>query len=55
MKLTFTALAEIDLAEIQEYYDEISEKITANFFKEFFLTLNYIEQFQNYSKSDTGQ
>jgi hypothetical protein len=43
-KLIFRKAAEIDLAGIQDYYNnKVSPKITDNFFKEFFATLNYIE------------
>jgi len=36
--------AEIDLADIQDYYNNISPTITNNFFTEFFETLSFIEQ-----------
>lgn len=42
--LSFTTVAEKDLEDIQDYYDKISTKLTDGFFKEFFLTLQYIEQ-----------
>jgi hypothetical protein len=42
-KLIFRKTAEIDLADIQDYYNKVSPKITDNFFKEFFATLNCIE------------
>ena len=42
-KLNLRKSAEIDLTDIEEYYNKVSPKITDNFFKEFFATLNYIE------------
>ncbi|MCR8557692.1 type II toxin-antitoxin system RelE/ParE family toxin [Mucilaginibacter sp. BJC16-A38] len=44
MKLFFRVEAEWDLADIQDYYNKISESITTNFLKEFFYTLKFIEQ-----------
>jgi len=43
-ELTFRIEAEQDLADIQDYYNKISDAITNNFFKEFYYTLNFIEQ-----------
>jgi plasmid stabilization system protein ParE len=43
-ELIFRAEAEIDLADIQDYYNNILATITDNFFKEFFETLKFIEQ-----------
>jgi plasmid stabilization system protein ParE len=43
-ELIFRIEAEQDLADIQDYYNKISNKITNNFLKEFYYTLNFIEQ-----------
>jgi len=43
-EIIFRIEAERDLIDIQNYYDKISEKITAKFFKEFFYTMQFIEQ-----------
>jgi len=43
-ELIFRHEAEIDLADIQDYYNNISPTITNNFFTEFFETLSFIEQ-----------
>jgi len=42
-ELIFRKSAEIDLADIQNYYNKISPKITDNFFKELFSTFDYIQ------------
>lgn len=43
-QLIFRHEAEIDLADIQDYYNKISPTIITNFFEEFFETINFIEQ-----------
>ena len=43
-ELRFRIEAEIDLADIRDYYNKISSTITDNFFNEFFDTLEYIKQ-----------
>jgi plasmid stabilization system protein ParE len=43
-ELIFRIEAEKDLADIQEYYSQISDKVTSNFFKEFFHTISFIEK-----------
>lgn len=46
-KLIFRAEAERDLDDIKEYYNKISDKVTYNFFKEFFDTVAFIEHNPN--------
>jgi plasmid stabilization system protein ParE len=43
IELIFRKAAEMDLADIQDYYNKISPTITDNFFKELFATFKYIE------------
>jgi len=43
-EIIFRIEAEKDLADIQKYYDEITDTLTRKFFEEFFYTLNFIEQ-----------
>ena len=43
-ELRFRVEAETDLADIRDYYNNISPAITDNFFKEFFDTLSFIKQ-----------
>jgi plasmid stabilization system protein ParE len=43
-EIIFRVEAGNDLEEIEAYYNKISPGITKNFFKEFFYTLNFIEQ-----------
>lgn len=43
-EVIFRVEAKRDLADIETYYDKISEKITAKFFHEFFYTLQFIER-----------
>jgi plasmid stabilization system protein ParE len=43
-KLVFRIEAETDLEDIRDYYKKVSSTVTDNFFKELFLTLNFIEQ-----------
>lgn len=43
-ELIFRVEAERDLTEIRDYYNKISVTVNANFFHEFFETLNFIEQ-----------
>ncbi|MDB5156726.1 MAG: Plasmid stabilization system protein [Mucilaginibacter sp.] len=45
--LTYRFEAEIDLIEIETYYNKISPELTKRFFAEFFETLKYIEQEPN--------
>jgi hypothetical protein len=42
-ELIFRVAAKIDLIYIEYYYNNISGTITDNFFREFFETLNFIE------------
>lgn len=42
-ELVFRAEAEKDLEDIQDYYNEILPSITEKFFKEFFETMQFIE------------
>lgn len=43
-KLIFRVEAERDLADIREYYNQVSDKVTDSFFKEFFHTISFIEK-----------
>ena len=43
-ELVFRAEAEADLTGIQDYYTNVSKKLSETFFKELFYTLTFIEE-----------
>jgi len=43
-ELIFRTEAEMDLIDIQDYYNRVSAAITNNFFKELFETFDFIEK-----------